>query len=115
MGEYLILEFETQESATNCLNILNQVAAAWWIEQGYTVENTEDGLILIGKNSKTGEDDPSGITTTWDTVKESPDGTFYFTSPTPDPRFVDWRNYMPEGIDLGTEKEMPEEWMNNGE
>lgn len=108
----MILVFETNQSAHRCLEALNQVAAAWWVEQGYTVEQTENGPVLIGKNADTGEDNPQGITTTWDTLKESPIGTFYFASPSE--RYPTWREFMPD-IDMGVEIEMPDEWLNNGE
>lgn len=107
----MILEFGTQEAAQACLSALNQVAAAWWIEQGYTVKQTENGSVLIGKNAATGEDNPQGVTTTWDEVKESPVGTFYFASPAE--RYPTWREFMPD-IDLGVKKEMPEDWTING-
>ncbi len=111
MGDYmdklLILEFATQTEAETGLSIINQIASAWWQSQGYTVINGE----LVGKNAATGQDDPTATKTeTWDVVKESPDGTFYFTSPSTDTRFVDWRNYLPEGVKLPEDKIFPIEW-----
>lgn len=103
-----ILEFNTQEEADTALAIINQVAAGWWSQQGFTIENGE----LVGKNAKTGKDQPEKArTTTWDTVKESPDGTFYFTTLTDDPRFVDWRDYLPEGTIMPEDKSFPETWI----
>lgn len=51
-----------------------------------------------------------GRTERWDTVKESPDGTYYFYSFKGDPRFT--------GADVlkdhvFTEKEFPQEWILN--
>lgn len=115
MDGYLIIEFGTKEAADACLSALNQVAAAHFASLGYTVKQTEQGLVVVGKNAATGEDNPEGVTSTWDDLKESPDNTFYFASPTPDPRFKDWRNYMPEGVDLGDEKPFPKEWIKESE
>lgn len=111
MGGALILEFQTFLLAQTCLTALNQVAAVYWQSEGYTVNQTPDGPVLIGKNALTLEDNPSAITDTWDHVQESPDGTFYFTSPVM--QYPTWRDFMPEGVDLGIEKEMPEEWNEN--
>lgn len=111
MDGYLIIEFGTKGAADACLSALNQVAAAHFASLGYTVKQTEQGLVVMGKNAATGEDNPKGVTTTWDQVKESPVGTFYFASPTPDQRYKDWKNYMPEGMDLGVEKLFPEDWV----
>lgn len=100
----LILEFQTQQEAEQCLAAINGLAAQWWTQQGYTVE---DG-ILIGKNSKTGLDNPSAQgTTTWDDVKESPDGTFYFLSLSNDARFPNWKEFLADigFTNIGTEKE----------
>lgn len=108
MDEYLILEFPTQESAEQGLYIINLIAVAYWQSQGYTVIEGQ----LIGKNSLTGEDMPdSAKTITWDTVKQSPDGTFYFTSPIVDEKFSAWRERLPEGVVLPEDKVFPVEWI----
>lgn len=104
----MILEFEMQKVAQDCLDAINQVAVSWWISQGYTVEQTENGPILIGKNAATGQDNPKGVTTTWDYVRESPDNTFYFSSPSE--QYPTWRDFMPD-VSMGVEKEMPEGWI----
>lgn len=110
MGEFII-EFNDEISANSALSTFNEVAIQYWSDQGYAIIETESGKAVVGKNALTGEDNLSALTLTWDELKESPDGTFYFTSPTPDPRFKDWRDYMPDGVDLGAEREMPEEWI----
>ena len=112
MDSYLILEFPTQESAEQGLYIVNLIAAAYWQSQGYTVIDGQ----LIGKNAATGEDMPnSAKTITWDTVKQSPDNTFYFTSPSSDERFSLWRDRLPEGVTMPPDKVFPIEWMLNSE
>lgn len=107
MDNNTIIEFSTQLEAETGLAIVNQIAAAWWQSQGYTVIDGE----LVGKNAATGQDEPTATKTeTWDIVKESPDGTFYFTSPATDARFVDWRSYLPEGVSMPEDKGFPIEW-----
>jgi hypothetical protein len=83
------------------------MAANYWVEQGYTVENGQ----LIGKNAKTGEDMPDAARTlTWDIVKESPTGTFYFTSLSMDPRFIKGMERLPAMLLGFTEMVLPEGW-----
>ena len=107
MDQYLILEFASEDEAQTTLDVVNQIAAAWWTQQGYTVENGA----LIGKNAAKGTDEPGKQrTTAWAEIKESPDGTFYFPSLSNDPRFADWRDYLPQGVNSGTEKEFPAVW-----
>lgn len=99
----MILEFTTQSSAEACLAAINSMAAGYWVDQGFTVTNGE----LIGK--KNGVDNPSATPTiTWDTVQESPDGTFYFTSLTGTPYEVGMEQLS--ALFTFTEKEIPEEW-----
>lgn len=112
MDEYIIIEFDTQAKGQTALYIFHEVAANYFASLGYTVIDTTKGKAVVGKNSLTGEDNPEALTTAWDALKESPDGTWYFTSPTPDQRFKNWRDYMPEGVHLGEEREMPENWKN---
>lgn len=108
MDEHLILEFPTQQDAEQGIYIINLIASAYWQSQGYTVIDGQ----LIGKNSATGEDMPSSArTTTWDTVKLSPNNTFYFTSPSVDERFSAWRDMLPEGVVLPMDKVFPIEWV----
>lgn len=103
----LILEFPTQTTAQQGLAVVNAIAAAWWQSQGYTVINGQ----LIGKNAATGEDMPdSARTLTWDVPKESPDKTWYITSPASSPNFKDWRSYLPEGVSFPADTIMPIEW-----
>lgn len=106
VGQYLIIEFPTQSEAQAALDAINAVAAAWWVQQGYTVQDGQ----LIGKNAKTGQDAPDAQhTTIWAEIAESPDGTFYFSSLSNDARFPDWKQYVP-GSDGWTEKELPAQW-----
>ena len=83
MDEYLVLEFPTEADAQACLDAINDMAATYWAEQGYTVVlNPETGKKeLIGKNAATGQDMPDAARTiTWDSVRLSPAGTHYFSS-----------------------------------
>lgn len=108
MDTFLILSFPTQAQAEACLTAINQMAATYWVEQGYTVINGE----LIGKNALTGEDMPdSARTISWDTVKQSPDGRFYFASLSNDERFAKGMEQLPDAFFGYTEKPMPAEWM----
>ena len=108
MDEHLILEFPTELEANQGLYIINLIAEAYWQSQGYTVINGQ----LIGKNALTGEDMPdSAKTITWDTVKHSPDNTFYFASPSVDERFSAWRDRLPEGVVMPDDKTFPVEWI----
>lgn len=106
----MILEFDTQEKADACLKAINALAAQWWQSQGYTVEDGQ----LIGKNAKTGENAPNATRTiTWDTVRESPDGTFYFASPSTKPQFKNWKQALSDfgfAGSTGTEKALPARW-----
>lgn len=108
MDGRLILEFLTEADANQGLYVINQIAEAYWQSQGYTVIDGQ----LIGKNALTGEDMPdSAKTIAWDIVKQSPDGTFYFTSPIIDEKFSAWRERLPEGVVLPEDKLFPVEWI----
>jgi len=107
MDTYLILEFFTKAKAETCLAVINDMAAAYWVDLGYTVV---DGH-LIGKNSLTGEDMPdSAKTITWDMIKESPDGTFYFASLRNDDKFKAGADRLPPEYFGFVEKPFPDNW-----
>jgi hypothetical protein len=109
----MILEFPTKSEADLCLAAINHIAAIYWQEEGYTVIQTPNGPALVGKNAATGEDNPEALTTTWDVVRESPDGTWYFTDPASDERFSEWEDRAAAAgytFDF-TRKPMPPEWM----
>ena len=114
MVGYLIYEFETEGSAHACLQAVNALAVQYWTEQGYTVIDGENGKELIGK--KNGVDAPeSAHTLTWDSVKESPDNTWYFASLSSDERFAAATQQL---IDAGftfTERSFPAAWNVSGE
>lgn len=129
MDQYLILR-GTQAQVQHDLYIINQIAAVWWASQGYTVIDTPEGKAIVGKNAATGEDNPDALTTTWAmpspldyTIDEETgaviptEGTLWFIpSPTSDPRFYLWRDYLPDGVTIQCEEvEMPQEWIINGE
>lgn len=92
MDRYLI--FDTEQEAQDALDIINQIASSWWASQGYTVINGE----LVGKNASTGLDEPEKArTTTWANIVPVQDG-YGFYSLSNDARFVDWRDYLPDGV-----------------
>jgi len=118
MEQYLILK-GTLPQVQHDLFIINQIAAAWWAAQGYTVIDTPQGKAVVGKNAATGEDNLDALTTTWaepmpldSTVDEETgdtipvDGTLWsIPSPTSDPRFHEWRSYVPDGVVIACEEE----------
>jgi hypothetical protein len=108
MEQFIILNFPSKAQAEYCLWRINQMAATYWVEQGYTVINGE----LIGRNALTGEDMPdSARTISWDTVKQSPDKTFYFSSLSNDPRFAKGMEQLPADLLGFTEMEFPAAWV----
>lgn len=104
-----IVEFQSRAECEAVLTLINEIAAAWWQSQDYTVI-TENGLKqLIGK--KNGVDNPDAVRTiTWDEVKRSPDNTFYIVSPSTSTNFVDWRDRIPEGVTIPADKDLPTAW-----
>lgn len=96
MDGYLALEFDTNEQAHAALNVINSIAAAWWSSQGYSVDNGE----LIGRNAASGKDEPSAArTVTWAAIEKRND-KFYIYSLSNDTRFQNWRDFLPEGVEL---------------
>ena len=109
-----ILEFDTEIEAQTALDLINNIAAMWWASQGFEVVDDPEspsGKRVLGKNAATGETSQEGGTITWDKVKESPDGTFYFSSPVNKPLFADWRDHIPDGVSIPADKDMPESWI----
>lgn len=85
------------------LAIINQVAAVFWAEQGYTVIDTPQGKAVVGKNAATGEDNHEALTTTWAVpAQDEVEGYWYIVDPASDPRFVDWRDRVPQDVFLRT-------------
>jgi hypothetical protein len=114
MEQRIILEFTNKKSAEICLYVINQLAAAYWESEGYTVTETPEGKALVGKNALTGEDMLNNEKTiTWDKVKTSPDGTFYFSDPAQRTQFSEWKEraeatgYVLDGVS----KPYPPEWV----
>lgn len=113
MDNHLILEFDTQVKAQTCLNIINQLAAIYWENQGYTVIDTANGKAVVGKNALTGEDEPSALTTTWDIVKQSPDNNYYISDPAQNQNYALWLEratalgYVFDGV----QREIPAKWL----
>jgi len=98
----MILEFQTRPEAEAMLDTINQMAVNFWQSQGYSIS---DGK-LVGKNAATHLDAADKVKTeTWDTVKESDVGTFYFTSLTGTPYEAAMSQL--ESLFSFTEKELP--------
>jgi len=101
-----ILEFTTRANAQSSLATINAMAAMWWQSQGFTVIDNQ----LVGRIN--GIDAPESTRTiSWAVEVESPDGTWYFSSLSNDPRFPDWKETYEEfeGITY-IEKDMPDNW-----
>ncbi|MCB1529688.1 MAG: hypothetical protein H6853_03595 [Rhodospirillales bacterium] len=104
----LILEFTTQTEATNCLAAINGMAADYWSAQGFTVLDGSNGKELVGK--KKGVDNLNAAhTLTWDQVKDSPEGTFYISSLSNEPRFAPALETLGMAFTF-VEKEFPAAW-----
>ena len=101
MDGHLILT-GTLEDIDHDLSIINDIAASWWAAQGYTVLQTPDGKAVVGKNFRTGEDDAQALTTSWDAPQMDENGSWFIADPAGDPRFADWRDYIPDGVVLRT-------------
>lgn len=96
----------TLEQVEHDLSIINEIAAAWWASQGYTIIETEDGKAIVGKNAATGMDNPSALTTKWAEPELLLDTTdvWFIPSPSADKRFIDWKSYLPEGVSIECEE-----------
>lgn len=89
MDKHLIL-IGAQNQIESDLQAIDAIAAAYWIEQGYTVIADD----LIGKNALTGEDMiDAQKTTTWDEIKEH-DGQYWIWSLSNDDRFSEWKERL---------------------
>lgn len=111
MDGHLILEFDTENEASACLAAINNLAATWWAEQGYTVIDNNGNKEVIGRVN--GVDAPDKArTTTWDIVKLSPDDTYYISSPSNKSEYEVWEDKLHEAGFMGTgdEKPYPEDW-----
>lgn len=113
MDEHLIL-IGTETEAKHDLEIINLISAQYYAGSGYTVEHGATGFELIGKNAATNQDNPNAQrTVTWDEIKEH-NGQFYFTSLSNDPRFKDWRDYLPDGVSMQCQ-EIAKDWVDKTE
>lgn len=105
----MILEFHDFQSAQECLEALNQSLSDHCGSVGYCSYEKDGALQLVGKNTATGLDAPEAAgTLCWDVLQESPDGTYYFESPSGSK--ILWRAMEEiQGFDF-TERAFPEEW-----
>ncbi len=109
MDGHLIFEFETQQEANACLNTINDMASDYWKGLGYTVIEGGGYKELIGK--KNGQDNPDAVRTlTWDVVRQSPDGTYYFSSLSNDTRFSAAVSQLEAAFNF-VEKPYPAAWI----
>lgn len=97
MDKYLI---GTIADVQHDLYFINEVAAMWWATQGYTVIETPEGKAVIGKNALTGADNNSALTTSWAIPERLDDEKWFIPSPSSDERFKNWRQYLPEGVEI---------------
>lgn len=111
LDEYLILEFPARPAAEAHNANLHQQAANRLRAQGYSIVAGQGGDEIVSKGQG-GVDRPQAQTTVrWDVVKESPEGTFYITSPQLDSRYA-----MPQGTQgPWVEKVIPPEWEDSQE
>lgn len=111
-----ILEFDTEVKAQACNNAIRQVMANKRQDQGYTVIQTQDGPAVIGKNGN-GVDVETALTLQWDEVKQSPANTYYIMDPSSMSDMADWQDRAAElsYVFDGTAKELPQEWMPQGD
>lgn len=95
----------TKEQIEQLLNVVNQIVQSYLAGLGYTVI---DGAV-VAKNAATGADNPEALTTTWAIPQPidpgNEDGDWFIVSPSSDPRFVDWRERIPESIDIQCEEQ----------
>ena len=108
-----VINVQTHQEISQISFAVNQLAANWKEGQGATVIRDDNGnaIQVVGKNAATGEDAPNKTgTTAWDIPRQAPDGSWYIIDPANDPRFVDWRQYIPPGITIPEAVPMPESW-----
>lgn len=108
MEQYLILEFQNRQAAEYCLAMIDNMASDFWVAEGYLVIDGE----LVGKNAATGQDMPGATRTlSWDVVRESPEGTFYFSSLRNDTRVTAGADRLPAEVFGFIERVFPEAWI----
>lgn len=112
----LILVFPTQSDAETGLTILNDLAAAYWQDQGLVVEPSSiDGVLeVVPRNAATGQPDfKADRIRTWDTPREAPTGEWWIVSPSTLPAFSSggWKTaYADAGGPVFAENELPSAW-----
>lgn len=89
------------------LDAINQLAVAYWQDQGFTVD--QDGL--VGKKEGVDNHDAQK-TVTWAEIQYAPDDTPYIHSLSNDDRFSNWKSvWIDAGLpDMYNEIDMPPEW-----
>lgn len=107
----VLIVYGTAANAASDLAAFHGLCRQWWPTQGYQV--TDEGV--VPKVFATGEDAPDAQhTVQWDVIKPDPtDPTkSWWWSPTTDPRFYDWKDYLAQaGYSLSCEEiSWPSEW-----
>jgi hypothetical protein len=95
--EQSLILIGSEQDVLSDLEAINKVAAEWWRSQGYSVIETPQGLAVVGKNSLTGKNNETALSTSWDIPRKEKD-FWFISSPTRDERFKDWKNYLGEYV-----------------
>ena len=90
MDDVLIIKGPLADAQSD-LNAFENLARDWWPLQGYPVDDAG----VIPRNAASGDPDYTAQRTVgWDILREAPDGEYYWSSPTSDPRFYLWKEYL---------------------
>lgn len=95
----------TFEQATADELLIRHIGAEHHRMQGYEIGMVDGQPVLYGKNAATGETNYEDPVICWDIVKQIGE-RWYIDSPSNDPRFVNWRDFIPEGVTVQCDEEM---------
>lgn len=101
----MILEFDSPDEAQACLHAIHARMEGMYFLCGYNKESNK----IVAKNAMTGwpDGDAAGMEM-WDSVHESPEGTYYFASPAESK--ILWPVMDEIAAYSFTQREFPEEW-----
>jgi hypothetical protein len=74
------LVFDTQDAAKDAVELIDDKGRQCYRDYGFSIR--EDGAII---GTRDGEDDPSGVTMTWDVPRQGEDGHWLVTHPETQP------------------------------